>query len=145
MTKDELIATLELAAAGSSDLDLAVSRFVCGYDYTKPEPPPGFDGVFWNCVFIEPYTQTFEAALKLLPEGWRVYNLAQDLMSLPIPNSDRHELVVGWATNLYKANVALEIGAARTAPLALCIAGVKARPEWLCSTARLTNSQRAER
>ena len=142
MSLDELIARLEAASEGSRELDAAI-RFAVAGDMTRCNfdegcyhgdcVPPGCGG--WLGIHDERksypcdwrdderlprYTTSLDAAMGLVPEGWGV---GLDIIGggavacLTLPGNsflgDRGD------TDLY--------GRSKSAPLALCIAALRAR------------------
>lgn len=128
MTREELIAALEKAEAGSRKLDAAVAAFLAkDDDYTSIEQ--NFRGYDW-CVRYYPgppgpeysrvprYTTSSDAALTLVPDNHTV-----DMAICP---------EMGVVTRVYsgpvRENSAGEPTGRGNAPaLALCIAALKAR------------------
>ena len=67
-TLDALIADLEAATGPSRELDEAIYRY---WRKVTPAPRPG---VMWttDLEYAPTYTASLDAALTLVPEGWRV-------------------------------------------------------------------------
>ena len=135
MTREELIAKLKAATEGSRELSTEIFWLV---------NPRAAKIAYWSCAFGKPceitdlpvgglgrlsvevsaphYTTSIDAALSLVLEG----------LDLDLKRA-RHRL--GWRVHLWKiggaredANAATPVSAdAPTAPLALCIAALKAR------------------
>lgn len=133
----DLIAKLEKAEAGSRELDAEITEAVYLSNiktWDGKNVTDWFlhdDGEFFGChtadgwqhssiVRILNHTTSIDAALSLVPEGWRVYCL-QDA---------RHfQRDQGWTCGVdekFGPNHAL-VQEARTPALALCIAALKAR------------------
>lgn len=122
---------LELAACvGAADgPDTAIDRAI--FDYLNPpapqednesEPPAGFgtgflDGAYWGAA----YTASIDAAMQLVPDGWRVAALAETV----IEGSDP------WNARLlekrFDGRGKSAQGDAATPALALCAAALRAR------------------
>lgn len=114
----DLIARLEAATEGSRVLDAEIHLAIgerCGM---------GSDG-----LYLPPhYTQSVDAALTLVPEGWRWDELSRDVDWGPGPERsyavsiDFYEMPSGrWLRNQSAAHDLL--------PVALCIAALRARKE----------------
>lgn len=104
MTRDELIATLEAANGPSGELDFCIWQFV-NPEYT---PARGWTGA-------ASYTSSIDAALSLVLEGWDPALWMRDRWrgkaKVRLVARDGQEIHVN----------------AMTAPIALCIAALKAR------------------
>ena len=98
---NDLLAKLESAECGSRELDRSIEAWRCNGALVQWEFPP--------------YTTSLDAALTLVPEGWW-YVIRPDSAILGPPNAcDDCDS---------KLKDAFDIA---TAPLALCIAALKAR------------------
>jgi hypothetical protein len=106
MNLAKLVTLLESAQDGSEYLDYSIQRVLFGT--TKPVPL---------------YTRSIDAAMLLLPEGWSIHRLAQ--------LSNCHGGFGGWVGDIYRGADAVipypSSGTAHSAPLALCLAAVRAR------------------
>lgn len=132
-TTDTLIARLESAAEGSRELDFGIAQAI-GLARAHPETDRSewaealIDGKWtylgaegqWKLDWWLPlYTTSIDAALTLVPEGWRVNTLAQ------------HEN--GWACLLYRGEwnepgrAVMASPVLATPALAICAAALKAR------------------
>ena len=100
----ELIARLEAASEGSRELDEAIHSFI-----GSPHDGRGLVSFPWPS-----YTTSLDAALMLVPEGWVVEDL--------FIGADKTSCVDLLFSGKPAAN-----GSANTAPLAVCIAALKAR------------------
>lgn len=102
----KLISVLQTAKEGSEYLDYSVQRVLFGM--TKPVPE---------------YTRSLDAALRLVPEGWTINRLSQ--------LTDCRGGFAGWVGDIYRATDAVipypSCGTAASAPLALCLAAMRAR------------------
>lgn len=103
MDLGKLIQLLEAAREGSEYLDYVIQR---QFSFAKPVPT---------------YSQSLDAALLLLPEGWSIHRLGQ-----------RHDCkgkFTGWIAEIYRAGDAVIAFPAdsqgATAPIALCIAALR--------------------
>lgn len=105
MTREELIAALEKAEAGSYEL----SREVDGWLFREHHEE-------WKKASSMAYTQSVDAALTLVPEGWRIY-MERKPTEPPQPwfVTVRPHAKDGWDS------------VADSPALALCIAALKAR------------------
>lgn len=101
----ELHTVLQGAKEGSEYLDYALQRVLFGM--AKPVPE---------------YTRSVDAAMRLLPDGWSIQRLAR--------LSDCRGGFGGWIADIFRASDAMipypANGTAPTAPLALCLAVVRA-------------------
>lgn len=101
----KLVTMLQSAKEGSEYLDYSIQRLLFGT--AKPVPL---------------YTRSIDAALSLLPEGWTIHRLSQ--------LSDCRGGFGGWIADIFRASDAMipypANGTAPTAPLALCLAVVRA-------------------
>jgi hypothetical protein len=142
MTLEELIAKLKAATEGSWELDYEISnlvwkretiygggeRWIAPYDTTITGLPPV------TPFLVLPYTRSLDAALTLVPEGWRVFELSEWNGIEPC----------GWSCVLRKKNLVTphEVSAGMprsnddrqtkqiaSPALALCIAALKARAQ----------------
>ncbi len=106
MDLHELLLLLSNAREGSEYLDYSIQRAL--FAMAKPVPR---------------YTASLDAALLLQPEGWTVHRLSE--------LSDCRGGSGGWVAELYRPEDAMImfpcLGTAHSAPLALCIAGVRTR------------------
>jgi hypothetical protein len=99
----------EQAAGPDKELDFTIDDFMLKY------------GAETDCIrnprYVLPYTASLDAAVTLVPEGWR-YDLTNgDLISEEKPAARLTPDFAGPCFNGY----------ARTVPLALCIAALRAR------------------
>ena len=129
MTRDELIAALEKATGPSRELDAElhaarfpelrsapwVSRGGVWVDTSSEDP---------NMAFPAQYTASIDAALSLVPEGWR-WSLDWT-QRLPYQDCGRADLYAP-GNGIKPADVG-DVYAA-TPAIALCIAALKARTE----------------
>ncbi len=99
-----IVERLEAASEGSRELDFAIADVILG-----PVKPPYIRG---HC---EKYTTSLDAAMTLVPEGANTY----------LASEDRHSHSWEWSLRDKLAN--RHHARAATAPLALCIAALKAR------------------
>lgn len=101
----KLVTMLQSAKEGSEYLDYSIQRL---FGTAKPVPL---------------YTRSIDAALKVVPEGWTIHRLSQ--------LSDCRGGFGGWIGEIYRATDAMipfpSSAPAATAPLALCIAGLRVR------------------
>ncbi len=99
------LALVEASPAGSATLDAAIAEVL---DLDEA-----------------PYTQSIDAAMRLVPDGWTIAQLSQ--------RTDGRGRVSGWTADLFRANLAILPDApARlmpSAPLALATASLRARVE----------------
>lgn len=106
MDLSKLLSLLQGAQEGSEYLDYAVQRVL--FRMTKPVPL---------------YTRSLDAALALLPEGWTLHRLGQ--------LSNCRGGTGGWIAEIYRPSDAVIPfpceGTAHSAPLAICVAGVRTR------------------
>jgi hypothetical protein len=106
MDLPKLLALLQNAQDGSEYLDYAVQRVL--FRMAKPVPL---------------YTRSLDAALLLLPDGWTIHRLGH--------LSNCRGGTSGWLADIYRPGDAVIPfpceGTARSAALALCIAGVRTR------------------
>lgn len=123
MTREQLIAALEAATGPSRELDVAIVYAL--YPDIGPyaahcagDPP-----IFWFDPYYKQecplFTASIDAALSLVPEGWRVYALQQFTVD-----------TAKWACGLdmrYGPGQVL-VREAPSPAIALCIAALKARP-----------------
>ena len=139
MTLPELIAALKAAAEPSRELDLAIRDIeilwtgtiqigeIGGDDWlylgvNGPFPyrhPVGYVSNSPKIVYCPRYTGSIDAALTLVPKGWRVATIGQN-----DNGSWWCELREGHITSYASVVFGLK---SPTAPLALCIAALKAR------------------
>lgn len=127
---DELIKRLAAASEGSRGLDAAIEIDIEGVSQSEcnqylaaierhPKPNP------WDC--FDPccphYTTSIDAALTLLPEGWKITHAFWDAGATATFCLTKKERVKGEDTNRYSG------GISSTPALALCIACLKARKE----------------
>lgn len=127
MTKNELIAALEAATGPNRVLDVAV----CPYPTRVGEiadwlyEDPCFPGD-WSRV--PRYTASIDAALALVPEGWKV-NLSTE-KNASFKGFAAHAWVKDrdWPDPCSGDGSIAEDGHASTIPLALCIAALRASP-----------------
>jgi hypothetical protein len=86
MTHDELIAALQTAPEASRELDGEVHFIVLQPRWERDPPPPGAVEQFKRTA--DPYTQSLDVALRLVPEGftcqittgvvsWAAYEIVQ--------------------------------------------------------------------
>lgn len=113
----ELIERLETATGPDRELDAAIARWI-GFEVqysTEINPQP----CIWDGGYVEPYTASLDAALKLAPEG---YGFKADCGL-----GFGHSFTVGHvgANKLYDRPEGW--GKAATPALALCIAALYAR------------------
>lgn len=115
MDKTELIAALEAAEGPSRELDGAICAHIgkdtwCGCTGACKAPP-------FICPAMPAYTRSIDAALRLVPEGWRVGSIVEGEIG-------------PWFVSLWDRSVRLLTARAEgpTLPLALCIAALRARP-----------------
>ena len=129
MTLAALIAKLEAAPEGSDALDREIAT-VCGIEWSPDE-----DGQFGGYNILPRrcrFTSSLDAALTLVPEGWRVFELCE---WAGIPPCGWHcvldvrDLVTPQrvSAGLPADNDDRETKQIRTPALALCIAALKAR------------------
>jgi hypothetical protein len=101
----KLVTMLQSAKEGSEYLDYSIQRL---FGTAKPVPL---------------YTRSIDASLKVVPEGWTIHRLSQ--------LSDCRGGFGGWIGEIYRATDAMipfpSSAPAATAPLALCIAGLRVR------------------
>jgi hypothetical protein len=99
------LALIEAAPAGSLELDAAIAAALD--------------------VAAAPYSQSLDAALQLVPDGWAIAQLSQ--------RTDGRGRVAGWTAELYRPSIAVLPDAPprvmASAPLALAIACFRARIE----------------
>lgn len=110
---DTLIRDLEEATEGSRELDTAVTNWMWREKWGKKLPKD---------LSIEPYTTSLDAALTLVPEGWKweIANHAGD--------DDGPRAALWWGIPAEHNDEIKQIGAHGNTPaLALCIAALKAR------------------
>lgn len=129
----ELIERLEKATEGSHQLDAEVAKAI-GWEkrYISQEDAIGD----WHAPggAIKPlprFTTSLDAALTLVPEGWSpsMFSWAHPALS-PLNELVRVSLVVeGTGAGSDPLIRSYRVGEASTAPLALCIAALKARSE----------------
>ncbi len=138
MTPPEIIAKLEAAERGSRDLTADVYQ-AFGFSVIRTPRRPG--GIAWRYrghmesrwLSMRDLTESLDAALTLVPEGWRLHILAEHYS--------------GWSANLrrkFGSEAADEavwkrghhwpsehssgtVEKIATAPLALCVVAIKAR------------------
>jgi len=116
----DLIARLTSATGPDVELDAAIEMAI-DPDETTPDECLRFLQIAL-CERAEPptYTDSIDAALRLVPDGWRFYSLARAsrerwIATVEITNTKRM-FCRCWFN-----------GNATTAPLAICIAAMKAR------------------
>ena len=112
MTRDELIAALEKAEGPSRELDATIAYHAGEARLGLPVPET------W---LAKHYTSSIDAALTLVPEGWRVNSISN------VENGWHAVLVRGqWNVAGYAtAGSVVSV----TPAIALCIAALKARGE----------------
>lgn len=96
---DDLISRLEAATSGSAALDREICELLTS------------DTTQWR-----EYTRSLDAAMSLLPEGWSLYSLGQCSGWWEAELGDAATDPPRWAE-----------ATAKTGPIALCIACLKAR------------------
>jgi hypothetical protein len=103
MDISKLVVAVEAAAEGSEYLDYSIQRL---FGLMKPVPA---------------YTQSIDAAMMLIPDGWSVHRLTR--------RNDCRGSFTGWMVELYRAaDVVLDLptlSTAATAPLALCASALR--------------------
>lgn len=105
---EELIARLEAAENGSRELDNLIAQEL---KMAAPDDPVGWPPQF---------SQSLDAALTLVPEGMKLADLSEASLDRAGP----------WRCGIYGTDGIVAATAKRpTAPLALCIAALKARNE----------------
>lgn len=121
MTREELIAALEKATGPSWELDEAI--MCCVYADLKPERHlEGWYSASGDHIRVDRYTASIDAALTLVPEGWR-WSLDWTQRP-PYQDCGRADLYAPGA-GIKPPDVSDVYGA--TPAIALCIAALKAR------------------
>ncbi len=131
----ELIRVLELTAGPDIELDAQIWCWVRGYQFirynfagnlTYQHPTIRARGSH-NLEPLERYTSSVDAALTLIPEGWYL-DLLMDEVLPPLRSTD------GFKTGLAMAKIqeitrqgSLQTGRSWSLPLALCVAALRAR------------------
>jgi hypothetical protein len=125
---------LEASERGSRELDLEIFLEInpCFRELPRDDRPTSFgwthplDG---RVYFDTPYTTSIDAAMTLVPEGWRVSSMEEDWLTgkwlIQLSERVSDDLIkvyndggqIGWQTRDATAN---------TAPIALAIAALKA-------------------
>jgi len=100
----DLIAKLEAATEGSRELDREVAKAVYGWKRVQP----GY--------YVPRFTQSLDAALTLVPEGWEWFKPQNNYQS----DKPRIEIF---------GPIDYQVAAAATPALAICIAALKAREQ----------------
>lgn len=104
----DLITRLEQATEGSEKLDVAIGREWYGY---------GPDDPLWHMM---PFSRSLDAALTLVPGGWRVYAIQQEYLSA-------NSLWFAGLDQLPPVRYQSVLAKAPTPALALCVAALRAR------------------
>lgn len=127
MVMEKLIAELEAATEGSRELDgriwwlvdrASANRMYWNAATGKPQPLPNEipDGLGKFAVqnLAPRYSDSLDAALTLVPEGWHIQMTGKQGSS-------------GWGICLTSGQLREKIGLAPTPSLTLCIAALRAR------------------
>jgi len=122
MSRDDLIARLEAATELDRELDAEIGRFAVArfLGYVPDRPQHG-------CAL---YTASIDAALTLVPEGWRLAALCErDPWFCRLETHDFESVTWGkgsdWITEVTSGSEAT--AKASTPALAICIAALRAR------------------
>jgi hypothetical protein len=108
-TSTDLIARLTAATGLDVELDVAIEMAINPIQIAAGD-----------CVQPPAYTGTFEDALKSVPDGWRFYSLTR-------ATRERWVAAVEITNNQLRFRRCWFKGTAASAPLAICIAAMKAR------------------
>ena len=133
MTLAELIRRLEATREGSRELDALVCEAIINVPMGGDNPclwgpaPDGHRGAIAEMEVlgrVQPYTASVDAALGLVPEGWawQVGAVYRDRRAAPVIRA----AVFNDRTGMVLASECCE-AKAHTAPIALCIAALRAR------------------
>ena len=135
MTLAEIIAQMEAAAEGSLELDLAIHQAL-GWELIRFDPGDGDVIEYWRRGEDEihadqrrskyAYTQSLDAALTLIPEGWFIYGLMDERTPI-VYRGDKHKHLCWTADLQHEDGGRLQSASAKTPALVLCIAALKAR------------------
>lgn len=109
---DDVIAKLEAASEGSRELDEAIGEALLNGRERNPKPYGAW------AELVSEYTTSLDAALTLVPEGWKTY-------AVDGPAIDHDGL---WTWMLVAGERGTH-GTSHCPTLALCIAALKARRE----------------
>lgn len=134
----ELIKRLEAAETGSRELDVEI---FCGYvrpDFNSEEfsPDGEIDKIRCSMAGVLNYTTSIDAALTLVPEGWRSGHedsgkfdtvVFVEAWCWPYDSSFNPDWMNGEQG--YRSAEESVDGFAKTAALALCVAALKAREQ----------------
>jgi len=117
---DDLIQRMETATEGSRELDAAIYRLLYSGKLVDLLRRSGVT----DMEYCPDYTTSLDAALTLVPEGYRLYNLSDQL------DDRRGRWFAGIANDvppIVNPPATSYMAHAPSPPLALCIAALKAR------------------
>ncbi len=121
---DDLIARLEVASEGSTELSAEIARDIFGIEFHKWPfwtKATSYDGIPGSAVVpVTPYTTSLDAALTLVPEGWK--------WRLDGVGSPRYYEADLWGSSILPERKQEYISSGGSTPaLALCSAALRAR------------------
>lgn len=127
---DDLIARLEAATEGSRELDWEIAKYLGWSSYWSSQTfylPPGEDeGSDKTCLVLPAWSRSIDAALTLVPPGWRLHRLGEHVQNRGWDGKEWWWEACFWRPG--PRDPFIDNGTrAPTPALALCIAALKAR------------------
>lgn len=126
MTRDELIAKLEQAEAGSRDFDIEIHKAL-GHKATNEKALAPDQIESWFRVFARHYSTSLDAALTLWDEPGKQWRHGINLLYDIMPGGKMAWRSIAWESDGQIIQQKAE-GSHKSRPVSACIAALKATP-----------------